>query len=128
MDMKLLSLREQRQETIHNYLDQIDTLYKGLIFKPYWNQACYPEGTLSNYHKVLVESIKERITDRVYHTVKDAAEPNKALSEYKRLLKEMPPSKSDILKEALAPKAGVSNKKDTLASMKMLAKCQTNYM
>ena len=61
MDMKILSLREQRQETIHNYLDWIDSLYNGLIFKPYWNQAYYPDGTLSNYHKVLVESMEEDV-------------------------------------------------------------------
>ena len=126
--MKVLSLREQRQETMHNYLDQIDTLYEGLVFKPYWNQAYYPDGTLSNYHDVLIESIKERITDRVYNTIKDKMKPNKAKAEYERLLNEKPPSKQFVVKEALAPRNGISKKKETLASMKMLAKCQTNYM
>ena len=126
--MKILSLREQRQETIHNYLDQIDSLYKGLVFKPYWNQAYYPEGTLSNYHKVLVESIKQRITDRVYNTIKDKMKPNKVLADCERIANEKPPSKDEVLKDALAPKDGVKGQEATLSKMKMLAKCQANYM
>ena len=99
-----------------------------MIFKPYWNQAYYPDGTLSNYHHVLIESIKEKITDRFYNTIKDKMKPNKAKAEYERMKKEKPTSKEQILKEALAPKNGISKKKETLSSMKMLAKCQTNYM
>ena len=78
-------------------------MYEGLVFKPYWNQKYFPEGTLQNYHKVLVESIKQRITDRVYYTVKDKSKRNKALAEYNRLVKEKLPSKNEVLEEALAP-------------------------
>jgi hypothetical protein len=105
-------LREQRQETVHNYLDSIDTLYEGLIFKPYWNKVFYPNGTIDKYHAVMIQAIKDRLqsyTNKSHqkNTLPQAEVVNKALS---------PDDKTNV------------SKKSTLKSMKMLAKCQSNYM
>jgi hypothetical protein len=49
-DMGVMTLKEQRKETVKNYIEALDEMYEGLVFKPYWNQIFYPNGTIKKYH------------------------------------------------------------------------------
>ena len=48
--MGVMTLKEQRKETVKNYIEALDEMYEGLVFKPYWNQIFYPNGTIKKYH------------------------------------------------------------------------------
>lgn len=85
-------------------------MYDGLIFKPYWNQIFYPNGTIKKYHDVLINAVREKL-----QSIKEQSRSTKDIKTKEEIINKALPSKKDKIK-------------NSVSNLRFLANCQSNYM